>query len=165
MSLSTVHLIWIVRVRFHINIFSLRNVIDIAACICFAWKERGKARGRDYIYFAIHIFTKVFNSAKCIYFSPIVCMETQTVIPTCSWAKCSRVTYKGHLYCLAMWASFYSDAVECLPDSEPGGPGFDPHGGRGFFWPGYNFKLTSVADIGEDPATTILEWMKGIYDG
>jgi hypothetical protein len=52
---------------------------------------------------------------------------------------CSRVRYKENLYCLAIWASFYSNAIECLPDWEPGGPGFNPHCGRGFFWLCYIF--------------------------
>ncbi|KAH3803316.1 hypothetical protein DPMN_157020 [Dreissena polymorpha] len=53
---------------------------------------------------------------------------------------CSRVRYKENLYCLAIRASFYSDAVECLPDLEPGGPGFDPQYGRGIFWLGYKHR-------------------------
>ncbi|KAH3724406.1 hypothetical protein DPMN_050222 [Dreissena polymorpha] len=52
---------------------------------------------------------------------------------TIGWGICSRVRYKENLYCLAIGASFYSDAVECLPDLKPGGPGFDPQYGRGFF--------------------------------
>ncbi|KAH3816834.1 hypothetical protein DPMN_118357 [Dreissena polymorpha] len=50
---------------------------------------------------------------------------------------CSRVRYKENLYCLAIWASFYSDVVDYLPDLEPGGQGFDPHVGLGFFWLDY----------------------------
>ncbi|KAH3730921.1 hypothetical protein DPMN_056922 [Dreissena polymorpha] len=32
--------------------------------------------------------------------------------------------------------SLYFLRRECLPDLEPGGPGFDTHYGRGFFWLG-----------------------------
>ena len=41
-------------------------------------------------------------------------VRKESIMLTCPCNVCGNVKYNTHLYCLAVQASFYSNAVECL---------------------------------------------------